>query len=108
MKNGLYSINIHMARRRQRPRQRRALSVTGRDDGGAVYVISGRPAPTRRRGDLEGHLTTQSALAFRIVLPAVFGGEEVTSGVSGHLYRRAGGGVSARFWSDRSLSFRAE
>jgi len=107
MKNGLYSIHIHMLD-----------GVKGRDSGVLILrdgiLIGGGPyfwssgAYTVGDGTWKGHLTTNQHSPFSdpFVRP-LFGGEEVTSGFSGTFADDRAEVFGTVLVGTRSLSFRA-
>ena len=107
MKNGLYSIHIHMLD-----------GVKGRDSGVLILrdgmLIGGGPyfwsrgAYTVGDGTWKGHLTTNQHSPFSdpFVRP-LFGGEEVTSGFSGTFSDDRAEVFGTVLVGTRSLSFRA-
>ena len=107
MKNGLYSVHIHMLD-----------GVKGRDSGIPALrngvLIGGGPyfwstgSYNFGNGTWKGHLRTNQHTSFadRFVRP-LFAGQEVTSWFSGTFDRRPGRGVCDHSGGNRSLSFRA-
>jgi hypothetical protein len=107
MKNGLYSIHIHMLD-----------GVKGRDSGVLILrdgaLIGGGPyfwstgSYTVGPGTWKGHLSTNQHSPFvdKFVRP-LFGGEEVTSGFSGTFADDRSEVFGTVLVGSRSLSFRA-
>ena len=107
MRNGLYSIHIHMMD-----------GVRGRDSGVLILrdglLIGGGPhfwsigAYTAGEGTWKGHLSTNQHSPFRdpLVRP-LFGGQEVTSGFSGTFSDDEAEVFGTVLVGSRSLSFRA-
>ena len=107
MKNGLYSIHIHMLD-----------GVKGRDSGVLILrdgvLIGGGPhfwsvgAYSVGEGTWKGHLTTNQHTPFAdpFVRP-LFGGLEVTSGFSGTFDGDRAEAFGTTLVGNRSLSFRA-
>jgi len=107
MKNGLYSIHIHMLD-----------GVNGRDSGVLILrdgmLLGGGPyfwstgSYTVGNGTWKGHLVTNQHTGFadQFVRP-LFGGQEVSSGFSGTFSEDASEVFGTVLVGSRSLSFRA-
>jgi hypothetical protein len=107
MKNGLYSVHIHMLDGAKRPRQRRSRRPRWRAYRGRPLFLVDRLLHRGQR-DLEGSPAHGSAYIFadHFVRP-LFAGQEVTSGFSGTFADDQAEVFGTTLVGSRSLSFRA-